>query len=195
VTANSETGVTLCVDSEFLLPFLDKLELELFRATAKDLVKLLSRLRRLRSLSVYEMKTFFDMAVMKALPKTLERLETIVYSDDQLAILGDLSIIKDLDLTFIRSAAGSKLPAWSKLLPLVSCLKELCMTLWFDYDEDFCKFIASMKGLESLDIFIWQGGNWDRVLQAIANLELLESLKLQWEFCTKTGLLLLAKDL
>mmetsp|Transcript_21387 Transcript_21387/g.52639 ORF Transcript_21387/g.52639 Transcript_21387/m.52639 type:complete len:403 (-) Transcript_21387:36-1244(-) len=186
--------IYICVGDSFSLPFLEALYLCHFFSTTDDLVKLLSVLGSLRNLTVDEIKSFSNMAVVRSLPQTLERLELMDVhfgSDDQLSILGTLSRLKDLTLLFSDSAS------WLKLLPAASRLEKLTMVLWEDIDDDFCTLIASMKGLKYLDLFFSKGSSWDEVLHAVSNLELLETLKLSWKYASidpsEKGLLYLAE--
>jgi len=164
-----------------------------FDSTPEDLVKLLSGLGRLRDLTVNDVEMFSEMAVLRALPQTLERFELAVQYfgyDDQMTILGNLSRLEDLDLFFIS------LGCWLNLLPAAASLKKLFMWVGPPLDEDFYSLISSMKSLKSLELFMGEGEGWDEVLQAVANLELLETLRLTWQCClveaTEKGLLYLA---
>jgi len=171
------TQIKLCVENDFSLPSLEILYLRGFSTTVEALVKLLSSPISLRDLTVINVREFTDVAVMRALPQTLERLELKLggfRSDDQLEIVGNLPLVKNLHITFDGSAR------WLNLMPAAARLKKLFMWIGHGADEDFCRLLARMKSLKSLNISISNGGSWDGVLRAISNLDLLEDLKLKW---------------
>jgi len=111
---------------------------------------------------------------------------------DRLNILGKLPRLKDIHLIFLRSAS------WLRLLPAAARLENDKLNCLDAYDQNFCTLIATMKSLKNLDLYIWEGGSWNGILEAIANLELLECLKLNWHSSkinpSEAGLLYLANE-